>query len=167
MAKFWESGSGAEEDDHAQVLVRPPVLFGVPLLAALVLEFLYPLGPGLAGGSGRAILVGLAFVVLGAVLFTFAVRRFLQAGTNIPTWEPTLALVEAGPYRFTRNPIYIALVTIYFGLLVAFTSGWALLFLPVLVAVLHYGVVMREEAYLENKFGDAYRAYRERVPRWL
>ncbi len=167
MAKFWESGSGAAEGDHAKVAVRPPVLFGAPLLAAMVLEELLPLGPGLGGGGMRAVLVGLGLVVLGLVPFGLAVRRFLAAGTNIPTWEPSLALVEEGPYRCTRNPIYIGLVTVYFGLAVAMTSVWAVLLLPFLVAVLHYGVVLREEAYLAAKFGDAYREFQKRVPRWL
>ena len=161
------NGSETDEIDHANVAVRPPALFGLPFLAALVLEIVLPLGPGLAAGPRRAVLVGVGLIVLGAVPFGFAVRRFLSAGTNVPTWEPSLALVEDGPYRYTRNPIYIGLVTIYFGLSVALTSVWALIFLPPLIAVLHNGVVLREEAYLTGKFGDAYRAFQRRVPRWL
>jgi len=153
--------------DHANVVVRPPVLFGVPFLAALVLEYFVPLGPGLAAGPRRAMLVGVGLMVLGFVPFVFAVRRFLAAGTNVPTWEPSLALVEDGPYRYTRNPIYIGLVTLYFGLSVALTSVWALIFLPLLIAVLHHGVVLREEAYLTGKFGDSYRNFQKRIPRWL
>ncbi len=153
--------------DHANVAVRPPILFAVPFLAAMVIEYLLPLGPGLAGGPRRAVLVGIGLMVLGAVPFAFAVRRFLAAGTNVPTWQPSLALVEDGPYNFTRNPIYIGLVTLYFGLSVALTSVWALIFLPFLIAVLHHGVVLREEAYLAAKFGEPYRKFQERVPRWF
>ncbi|MGB6968314.1 MAG: isoprenylcysteine carboxylmethyltransferase family protein, partial [Methyloceanibacter sp.] len=76
-------------------------------------------------------------------------------------------LLETGPYRFTRNPIYIGLVILYFGLAIVLTSAWMLvLLLPVLI-VLQRGVVEREEAYLKTKFGDAYRQYQARMPRWL
>lgn len=85
-------------------------------------------------------------------------------------WRPARrppALVTAGPYRFTRNPIYIGFVLVYFGLSIVLTSVWILLLLFPVLLILQRGVVQREEAYLERKFGDAYRAYAERVPRWL
>jgi protein-S-isoprenylcysteine O-methyltransferase Ste14 len=155
------------EPDHPPVVVRPPILFGGALVLALILEGLVPLGPGLGGGTGRSVAVGLSFVVLGGALLAMAANRFSQAGTNLPTWEAALALVEDGPYRFSRNPIYISLLLIYFGLATALTSVWAILFFPVLMAVVHYGIVLREEAYLTEKFGAAYKSYLARVPRWL
>lgn len=155
------------EPDHPPVVVRPPILFGGMLVLALILEGLVPVGPGLGGGAGRAVAVGLSIAVLGGALLALAANRFNQAGTNLPTWEPTLALVENGPYRFSRNPIYIGLLLIYFGLATALTSVWALLFLPALLAVVHYGIVLREESYLTKKFGAAYKSYQARVPRWL
>lgn len=167
MGKLREIVAGPDGGDHAGVVVRPPVLFAGMILVALLLEFVAPLGPGIGLGPARAIMVGVSFVVLGAVPFGFAVHRFLGAGTNLPTWQPSLALVESGPYRLTRNPIYIGLLTIYFGIGVALTSGWVLLSMPIIAAILHYGVVLREEAYLSAKFGDAYRAYLARVPRWF
>ena len=168
--KFWSLGSKnliMAGRDNADVAVRPPVLLGVPLLFGLVLEALWPLGPGLAGGNMRAVAAGLGLVALGTVPFAFAVRRFRAAGTNISTWKPSLALVENGPYRYTRNPIYIGLVTIYFGIAVALTSVWAILFLPTLIGALHKGVVQREEAYLSKVFGDSYRDYQNHAPRWF
>ena len=155
------------EPDHPPVVVRPPILFGGALVLAFLLEALAPLGPGLGGGTGRAVAVGLSIAVLGGAILALAANRFNQAGTNLPTWEPTLALVVDGPYRFSRNPIYIALLLIYFGLATALTSVWAILFLPALVAIVHYGIVLREETYLTNKFGTAYTSYQARVPRWL
>jgi protein-S-isoprenylcysteine O-methyltransferase Ste14 len=85
----------------------------------------------------------------------------------VPVDRPVTALVSVGPYQFTRNPIYIGLVLVYFGLSIILTSLWALLLLiPVLIILQRY-VIAREETYLEKKFGEAYRNYKERVPRWL
>ena len=156
-----------DKQDHPPVAVRPPILFGGALVLAAILEALVPLGPGFAGGNLRSNAVGLLIAVLGAALFGLAVSTFLRAGTNVPTRQPTLALVEHGPYRISRNPIYIAMTLFYFGLATVFTSVWALLFLPVILGVIHYGVVLREEAYLTQKFGAAYASYQARVPRWL
>ena len=76
-------------------------------------------------------------------------------------------LVTEGPYRFTRNPIYLGMVLSLTGLAIAFGNLWLLTMLVPFVLVIRYGVIAREEAYLERKFGDAYRAYRARVRRWL
>jgi protein-S-isoprenylcysteine O-methyltransferase Ste14 len=97
----------------------------------------------------------------------WAFARFIRAGTNIPTNRPTTALVTAGPYRFSRNPIYIALTLLYLGIALAVDSAWiAGLIVPVLIAI-RYGVIAREESFLEQKFGAAYRDYKARVRRWL
>jgi len=155
------------EPDHPHVVVRPPILFGGTLVLAFTLEALAPLGPGLGAGSGRVVAVGLSMAVLGGAIVAMAANRFSQAGTNLPTWEPSLALVETGPFRFSRNPVYIGLFLIYFGLATTLTSVWAMLFLPALMGIVQYGIVLREEAYLTNKFGAAYTSYQARVPRWL
>jgi protein-S-isoprenylcysteine O-methyltransferase Ste14 len=94
-------------------------------------------------------------------------RRFSAAGTNIPPTLPTTALVVTGPYRWSRNPLYLAMILVYVGLGIAALSLWALLLAVPLVLLLNYGVIIREEAYLERKFGADYRAYRERVRRWI
>ena len=92
---------------------------------------------------------------------------FRRAGTSVVPSEPSTALVTTGPYRFTRNPIYIGFVLAYFGLAIVLTSMWVLLLLIPVLAILQRGVVVPEEAYLERKFGDAYRKYQAHVPRWL
>jgi len=151
--------------DTAQVIVLPPLLFlGTIALAALleaVVPFPLPLSPGVAYGLGALLVLGgLALLLLGA-------RRFSAAGTNIPPTLPTTALVVTGPYRWSRNPLYLAMLLIYAGLGIAALSSWALLLTVPLVLVLNYGVIIREEAYLERKFGGDYRAYRARVRRWI
>ena len=87
----------------------------------------------------------------------------IRAGSNVPTSLPTTTIVETGP----RNPIYLGMVLGLIGLAIAFNSLWLLLTLVPFALALRYGVVAREEAYLERKFGDAYRRYSARVRRWL
>jgi len=90
-----------------------------------------------------------------------------RAGSNVPTNLPTTTIVERGPYRFTRNPIYLGMFLALIGLTVALDNFWLLAMLVLFAIVIRYGVVAREEAYLERKFGDVYRSYRSRVRRWL
>ena len=79
----------------------------------------------------------------------------------------TTTIVDTGPYRFTRNPIYLAMVLGLIGLAIAFNTLWLLLVPVPFALVTRYGVIAREEAYLDRKFGDVYRRYRSRVRRWL
>ncbi len=90
-----------------------------------------------------------------------------RAGTNVNPREPTTALVVSGPFRFSRNPLYVALTLMYAGLAVVANAFWVLVLLVPVLLVLHSGVVRREERYLEAKFGEAYRQYRARVRRYL
>jgi protein-S-isoprenylcysteine O-methyltransferase Ste14 len=106
-------------------------------------------------------------VAIGFALAALSARNFRLAGTSVVPGEPSTALVETGPYRFTRNPIYIGFVLAYFGLSIMLTSLWVLLLLIPVLMVLQRGVVEREEDYLEQQFGDGYRKYKVRVPRWL
>jgi protein-S-isoprenylcysteine O-methyltransferase Ste14 len=94
-------------------------------------------------------------------------RQFERAGTNHGTHKPATALVTGGLNRFSRNPIYISLSLIYAGIALLANSAWALVLLVPLLIVMHYGVIVREERYLEMKFGEDYRRYKAAVRRWL
>jgi protein-S-isoprenylcysteine O-methyltransferase Ste14 len=155
------------ENDHADVVIKPPILFGGALLLGALLTWLFPLGPGLAAANATALAAGLGLAAAGFALVVLSARRFARAGTSVIPTEPSTALVTAGPYAITRNPIYIGFVLAYFGLAIVLTSVWMLVLLIPVLVVLQRGVVEREEAYLERKFGDVYRKYRARVPRWL
>jgi protein-S-isoprenylcysteine O-methyltransferase Ste14 len=96
-----------------------------------------------------------------------AIGRFRRAGTAAEPWRPSTALVTGGVYRFTRNPMYLAMVLLHLGLALAVDSAVALALLPSLLALVQAGVVLREERYLERRFGDEYRRYRASVRRWL
>ncbi len=110
---------------------------------------------------------GWALVALWAALSVAAVGLLRRAGTTPNPAKPTTALVVRGPYRFSRNPLYVALAALYLGATLLANSLWPLLAFPAVIALVRTRVIAREEAYLEAKFGDAYRAYRARVRRWL
>jgi protein-S-isoprenylcysteine O-methyltransferase Ste14 len=153
--------------DHAEVAIKPPFLFLGALALGSLLSLVVPIGPGLGAANALALIVGLAFVAIGVALAALAVRNFRLAGTSVVPGEPSTALVVAGPYQITRNPIYIGFVLAYFGLAVMLTSVWVLLLLIPVLMILQRGVVEREEDYLERQFGESYRRYKARVPRWL
>lgn len=153
--------------DYAEVAIKPPFLFLGALVLGCVLTLFLPIGPGLASLNGVGLIVGFVFLAIGFALAVSSVRAFNRAGTNIVPGQQATALVTAGPYRATRNPIYVGMVLVYFGLSIVLTSIWVLVLLIPVLMILQRGVVLAEETYLERKFGDAYRRYTTRVPRWL
>jgi protein-S-isoprenylcysteine O-methyltransferase Ste14 len=153
------------EAENAQVIVRPPLAWAVAIILGLAVNWLLPL-PFLPAGIPAGWLGALVFV-LALALAVWAIITISRAGSNVPTNQPTTVIVESGPYRFTRNPIYLGMFLGLVGLAIAFDSLWLLLMLVAFALVIRYGVVAREEAYLERKFGNVYGAYRSRVRRWL
>jgi protein-S-isoprenylcysteine O-methyltransferase Ste14 len=150
--------------DTAGVIARPPILYLGSLAVGGVLDLVFPAPiPDHALRLPAAVLL----LVAGMALLVTCALRFRAAGTNVPTNMPTTALVISGPYRFSRNPIYLALTLIYLGLALGYGSWWPMVLLAPLLIVLRFGVIGREERYLEDKFGEAYRAYRSSVRRWL
>jgi protein-S-isoprenylcysteine O-methyltransferase Ste14 len=160
------AAGGSRAPDVAGVIALPPLIFLGVLAAAAVLEAVFPL-PVLAAHAFPRYLAGAALAAAGFVMIGMGTRRFQAAGTNIPPNLPTTALVVDGIYRRTRNPLYLGLTLVYLGLGVAAGSFWAIGFVVPLLWVINIGVVAREEHYLERKFGDAYRAYKARVRRWV
>ena len=155
----------SENASTAQVLVRPPLAWALAVIAGFVFGWLEPLE--FVPEDWSAGLLGAVVVVLALALGVWALDTMTRAGTNVPTNRPTTAIVESGPYRFTRNPIYLGMFGVLIGLGIAFDNLWLLLMLVPFALVIRYGVVAREEAYLDRKFGETYRGYRQRVRRWL
>jgi len=155
----------ADTTDTANVMFRPPIAWAVAVLAGLALNWFMPL-PFVPAAVPAGWLGAMAFA-LALALFAWAIATITQAGSNVPTNLPTTAIVDTGPYRFTRNPIYLGMVLGLIGLAIGLDSLWLLLTLVPFAVVIRYGVIAREEAYLERKFGDVYRRYRARVRRWL
>jgi protein-S-isoprenylcysteine O-methyltransferase Ste14 len=151
--------------DTANVIIRPPIAWALAVLAGLALQWIVAM-PFMPAAVPAGWIGGAVFVAALAV-FAWAIVTITRAGSNVPTNMPTTAIVETGPYRFTRNPIYLGMCLGLVGLAIAFNNLWLLGMLVPFVLVIRYGVVAREEAYLERKFGDVYRHYRARVRRWL
>ena len=154
--------SGAR--DTAGVAVRPPLLYLGTLVLGGLIDLVFP--APMTAFALRLPAAGLT-LVLGVGLLMVCFRRFRSAGTNVPTWLPTTALVTSGPYRLSRNPIYVALTLMYLGLALGYGSWWPVVLLAPVLIVMRYGVIAREERYLEARFGEAYRAYCASVRRWI
>jgi len=154
----------AAASDRAGVRIPPPVIYVVGFLLGVALEAAFPIS-GLP--STLALVAGLIGVAFWLALDGSAMMLFLRARTSMVPMKPTTALVTSGPYRVTRNPMYVGMAFLYAGLALAFGVIWSLALLPVVVVVVDRLVIAREERYLESKFGEAYREYRKRVRRWL
>jgi len=150
--------------DKPGVIAPPPLIFLGFLLLGLGLEIQWP-ADFLA--ERLQYLLGSALFSLGGILVAVCVTEFQRAGTEFQTHKPANALITGGPYRISRNPIYIALSLAYLGIAVVADSGWMVAMLVPALAVIHFGVITREEKYLEAKFGDEYRYYKNTVRRWL
>lgn len=150
--------------DAPGVVAFPPLLYAATLGAGLVLQWLIPrhlLPPMPARLLGGLLLVG------SGVIARWGERTMRRAGTNVDPRQPSLALVVEGPFRLSRNPLYLSLTGLYVGITLLVNALWPLLLLVPLLSVVHWGIIKREERYLEAKFGEPYRAYRARVRRWL
>ena len=156
----------ATNDAPAIAILPAHLSVGVPV-AALAAEALP--GPAFLPPFPAAlpIALGLALIAAAGLITHAASRTFSDAKTNIDPRAPALALAETGPYRFSRNPMYLSMILLQAGVYLALSLDTGLLLLPVLWAALHFGVVKREEAYLSTKFGAPYRAYLSRTRRWL
>ncbi len=152
------------QTDHANVKIEPPVLLFIHVIAVILLRWLAPLPfvpPRLLEWLGYVLMV------LGIGLAGGAVSRFLRAHTTTYPHGPVTTIVTSGPYRFSRNPIYLGFVCLLIGFSFAFRTYWGLILSPVLIVLLNILVIQHEEAYLERKFGETYTSYKSRVRRWL
>jgi len=114
-----------------------------------------------------AVPLGLPLVAVAVAVFSYSVAKFWASGTPVPGQKPTTVIVRTGPYRFSRNPIYLAFSVFQLGIAVWVNSVWLLAMLVGAVALIHYVVIRREEQYLERKFGAPYLDYKASVRRWL
>jgi protein-S-isoprenylcysteine O-methyltransferase Ste14 len=151
--------------DNPGVIAFPPFIW---LVFAALSGFVHFMFPGRMIMSHRiSLAVGIGLVVAAPSLLIWALLVMKAAGTNVHPNQPALTIVRNGPYRFTRNPMYLALCILQLGLGFILNDWIALVLLIPLALVLHYGVILREEVYLEAKFGETYRALKREVRRWI
>lgn len=141
----------------------PVIYAGVFVLGLLLNRFAPP-----AGLPFALRLLGWLLVVagIGAVGLP-AVVTMRRAGTSPNPARPVTAFVAGGPYRFTRHPMYLGMAVVYAGAALAANVVWVLVLLPVAMAIVQQGAMVREEEYMARRFGESYRAYMRRVRRWI
>lgn len=159
------SEASGDPNDTSGPIIRPPIAWALAVAAGLVLQWAYPL-PFLSAAMQVGWIGALVFLAGLALLF-WAVSTFRRAGTAVQTSVPTSSIVAEGPYRYSRNPIYVAMFIGLVGVSIGFDSLWHLILLVPFYLVIRYGVVAREEIYLARKFGESYLGYKRRVRRWL
>jgi protein-S-isoprenylcysteine O-methyltransferase Ste14 len=159
------SGNADPVGDVANLgLVRPPLVYLGSILLGVLLHLVWPL-PLVRYPAAAAIGAGVVLLAVG--LFIAAVRTFRAAGTPVPGNRPTTTIVWTGPYRFSRNPIYLAFSALQVGIALWVGSLWLLITLVPALALMSFWVIPREERYLEARFPSEYLSYRSSVRRWL
>jgi protein-S-isoprenylcysteine O-methyltransferase Ste14 len=150
--------------DNPGVIAPPPLVYAGALAIGLLLHRFFPIKclPGVA-----ARLLGRVCMSLSGMLALSALVEMRRAGTHVDPRQPAMALVTQGPFRLTRNPLYLSLTLLYAGIALMVNSLWAILLLPGAVIVIRYGVINREERYLERTFGEQYLSYKAKVRRWV
>lgn len=150
--------------DHAGVWIPPPFLYVAVFLVGVLLENRLPLSllPDIGAGLGGSVLI-----VAGAGLSFWSAALLRSRRTSVIPIRPTTALVVDGPYRLSRNPMYLGLVGVFVGVALVMQVLWAILLVPILVWLVTVAVTRKEEVYLEQKFGAEYLDYRAAVRRWL
>jgi protein-S-isoprenylcysteine O-methyltransferase Ste14 len=150
--------------DNPGVIAKPPTIYLIAMVIGLALQWVLPL-PIMR--LAARLWIGIAIIVMGLLVMVAAVKEFRKLQTPEDTNLPTTTLVISGPYRHSRNPMYISLTLLLSGIGLALNSWWVLLMLVPVMIIMQAGVISREERYLEQKFGQAYRQYKTSVRRWL
>ncbi len=150
--------------DAPNVITIPPLIYLAFLAVGLLLDYLFPV-PVLPNSIQYA--VGFGMIIATGLVMPFVLLEFRKAETQFDPRKPTTAIITTGPYRFSRNPSYVSLTTLYLGIAITADSMWVLAGLIPTLVVMHYGVILREEEYLEAKFSEEYLRYKNTVRRWL
>ncbi len=156
-----------EVRDNARVIAPPPLIALAAVLLGLALDWLLPAYVlTVLLSFWERVVIAVILIGAGAALAIPALRGFRSAGTHVEPWKASTVLVTGGIFGRLRNPMYVGLTLLLAGLSIFLASDWMLVMTIVFMPVIHFGVVKREERYLEAKFGDAYRSYKASVPRY-
>lgn len=157
-----------DASERPDVFTFPPLIYlgaiGLSLVARLMFARL-PIAPRWLAGPRRK--AGFGLIAAGMGMMAWGARTFTRAGTAISVHEQAVTLVEDGPYRYTRNPIYVGMTTVFGGITLLLNNLWGILLLPALITFVERNVIEREEEHLRARFGDAYDDFASRIPRWF
>jgi protein-S-isoprenylcysteine O-methyltransferase Ste14 len=152
--------------NHPGVYIPPPLIYAAFFLLSFLMQKRLPVNDSTLHNALAKTAGGL--LLLAFVLFSVsAMKRFFISKNTLVTIKPARSLETSGIYSFTRNPMYVSLVCLYSGLAVFFGNWWTFIFLPVLIVVIQWYVIRREELYLQQAFGSHYDEYKSRVRRWI
>jgi protein-S-isoprenylcysteine O-methyltransferase Ste14 len=157
-----------DEWDAAAVRVFPPAVPLLTVLIGIALKRLWPVGLGLEFASPYRYWIG-GLIVGGAVLGlgAWSVMLVRRTGQSENPWKPTTQIVQGGPFRITRNPMYLQMVLVCIGIAVLLDNLWIVILTAGCAYALQRFAIAPEERYLERKFGETYLAYKRKVRRWL
>jgi protein-S-isoprenylcysteine O-methyltransferase Ste14 len=153
--------------DSSGVRIFPPLIYAGGLVAGFLLQLVWPLGFSAGSWTPLIRLAGILMVVAGLLLVLWATGKFHEAGTPANPRKPTTALVLSGPYRFSRNPMYLGLTLVQAGIALLTDALWPLITLIPVLWIVRREVIEREENYLAAKFGEVYLKYKASVRRWI
>jgi protein-S-isoprenylcysteine O-methyltransferase Ste14 len=157
-----------DKEDAANVRIFPPAVPLLTIVLGLGLNRAWPISLGIGISEAERYWLG-GLIIVGAILGLglWSVLLFRRGGQSENPWKPTIRIVDRGPFRFTRNPMYLQMVLVCIGVATILLNYWILVLTPVCGWVLHRFAILPEEAYLEEKFGEPYISYKDRVRRWL
>ena len=153
----------SSEEDSPHVVAPPPLIYLAGLGVGFFLQWIVPI----SFMPENLVPIGIIFVVSSILLVIGAIRSFMMAKTNIDIRKPSTNIVATGPYRFSRNPMYLSMALLVAGIAIWVNSLWILIPLIPSLIVIQIGVIAREEKYLTEKFGDEYVQYKTQVHRWI
>lgn len=153
-----------EKPDNAGVRVPPPLYFLSFLVLGIWQSSSWSQGEI---GSPYMLVIGALIALAGAIILKNSVRKHKNLGTNVEPWKPTTTLIISGAHKYSRNPIYVAMAVTYLGIAIAATSLVAIVLLFFCLLLIRIFVIAKEEAYLEDKFGEEYLQYKQKVRRWI
>ncbi|HME88850.1 MAG TPA: isoprenylcysteine carboxylmethyltransferase family protein [Chthoniobacterales bacterium] len=156
---------GEPSKDNPGVIAFPPLIWAVSVVLSLLIHFFVASVPMSILPRVILLAIGIVLFIIAPVLAISAVRLMKIAGTNVHPSEPTTTIVRGGPYRFTPNPMYLALTLLQIGVAFLLNDVITLLFAAALALIFHFGVILREERYLEAKFGEEYLVLKRSVRR--
>ncbi len=152
--------------DRAAVRVPPPLVFVLVVAAGFFLHrSLQPLPLGLPDGLRKA--ASAVTLLSGAGLLAWSLTLFLRSGQDPAPWKSTPEMIFKGPFRFSRNPMYLSMALLQIAAGLWYSNSWILGLLPLALFCVYRTAIRHEEAYLESKFGDSYREYKAEVRRWI
>jgi protein-S-isoprenylcysteine O-methyltransferase Ste14 len=156
--------SKVEPASSSGIKFPPPFIYVAIFLSGILLEKILP---GISIPRTPSLLIAVILLVPGFALLLWSLFLFIRARTSPLPMKPTTSLVISGPYRWTRNPMYVSMLLIYIGVALWFDLFWPIVLTPAVMLLVERLVIQKEERYLEVKFGEEYRHYKSQVSRWL